>query len=86
VFASLILTQWRAGVRLKPLRPVFASVTLLLLAAVLFAAHGDLPALEAAVPRWSIAVLCVGLLALCGRTMRDSRAYLKSRRMENFEP
>ncbi len=80
VIASLVLTRWRARVRLARLWPVFGAVVLLLTTAALFAAHGDLPLLTD-VPRWTLAALCVGLLALCGWTMRDTRAYLKTSRM-----
>lgn len=84
VIASLVLTRRRVGVRLTRLWPVFSSVALLLLAAALFATHGELAAL-AALPRWALAALCVGLLALCGWTMRDSRAYLNARQIQKSE-
>jgi O-antigen/teichoic acid export membrane protein len=85
VVASLVLAGVRARVRLGPLRPVFAAVTLLLLAAAIFAAQSDLPAL-AAVPRWSLAALCLALLGLCVWTMGGLRAYLKTRQMRSFDP
>jgi O-antigen/teichoic acid export membrane protein len=82
VIASLVLTRWRAGVRLRRLWPVMGSVIALLIAAALFAGHGDIAAL-AGVPRWTLAVLCVALLVLTGWTMRDTRAYLRTHRPKN---
>lgn len=84
VIASLALTRWRADVRLARLWPILGSTLLLLLAAALFAGHGEI-ALLASVPRWTLALLCVGLLALCGWTMRDTKAYLKARQMQKRE-
>lgn len=79
VIASLVLTRWRAGVALARLWPVVGCVLALLITAALFAAHGDIAAL-ADVPRWTLAALCVALLGLCGWTMRDTKAYLRSRK------
>jgi O-antigen/teichoic acid export membrane protein len=82
VIASLILTRWRARVSLARLWPVLGGVTTLLITAALFAAHSDIAVLTP-VPRWTLAALCVALLILCGWTMRDTKAYLKARKMEN---
>ena len=83
VVASLMLVWLRAGARFGRCWPVFLSVGLILASAALYAAHPDQPAL-AEVPRWIFAALCVASLAVCGWTMRDTRAYLKARQMQKF--
>lgn len=83
--ASLVLVRWRAGVMLANLRPAFAAISVLLVTATLYAAHPDWPALAALLPRWLLAVICVGCLATCPWTMRNARAYLKARQMQKFE-
>lgn len=84
VVASLVLARVRAGVRLGPLRPVFASVTALVCMASLYAAHSSIPLLEF-LPRWLLAAACTCLLAVCLWSMKDMRAYLRARHVQKFE-